>query len=347
VSVTPILTQVFDLLLALAVVWTAWRALTASDLFTAVVLFIALGLLVAVVWARLRAPDVALAEAAIGAGLTGALLLSAFGRARDAAAVPAPTNGETDAGRVGPADSPPPARRVALALGAALVTAALGAAVWSLVGGSPAAAKPGLTDAVVARLPESGVTNPVTAVLLNFRGYDTLLEVAVLLSALLGVWALGAAAPSRRVPAGPVLLAAVRLLVPVMVVVAGYLLWVGAHAPGGAFQAGAVLAAAAVLLLLAGFRLPPARTASWLRPALAAGVGVFIVVAGAVMVTEGRLLEYPRGAAGQLILLIEAAATVSIGVLLAALFVGGEPGMEDDGARGGARPRRDEERAVS
>ena len=35
----------------------------------AVILFIAFGLLLALVWARLRAPDVALAEAAIGAGL--------------------------------------------------------------------------------------------------------------------------------------------------------------------------------------------------------------------------------------------------------------------------------------
>ncbi len=31
----------------------------------------------------------------------------------------------------------------------------------------------------------SGVEHPVTAVLLNFRGYDTLLEIAVLLLALL------------------------------------------------------------------------------------------------------------------------------------------------------------------
>ena len=39
--------------------------------------FIAFGLFLALVWARLRAPDVALAEAAIGAGLAGALMLAA------------------------------------------------------------------------------------------------------------------------------------------------------------------------------------------------------------------------------------------------------------------------------
>ena len=39
----------------------------------------------------------------------------------------------------------------------------------------------GLRADVVAKLDESGVRNPVTAVLLNFRGYDTLLEIGVLL----------------------------------------------------------------------------------------------------------------------------------------------------------------------
>jgi hypothetical protein len=38
------------------------------------------GLLMALAWARLEAPDIALAEAAIGAGLTGALLLDAVGQ---------------------------------------------------------------------------------------------------------------------------------------------------------------------------------------------------------------------------------------------------------------------------
>jgi multisubunit Na+/H+ antiporter MnhB subunit len=45
-----------------------------------VVLFIAFGLLLALAWVRLGAPDVALAEAAIGAGITGTLLLVGLGR---------------------------------------------------------------------------------------------------------------------------------------------------------------------------------------------------------------------------------------------------------------------------
>ena len=66
-----------DLLLAVTVVMLALGALTVRRAFTAVVLFIVYGMILAIGWVRLGAPDVALAEAAIGAGITGALLLEA------------------------------------------------------------------------------------------------------------------------------------------------------------------------------------------------------------------------------------------------------------------------------
>ncbi len=69
---------VFDATLALALLGLAWGLLASRDLFRAVILFIAFGFLMALAWVRLRAPDIALVEAAIGAGLTGALLLDAL-----------------------------------------------------------------------------------------------------------------------------------------------------------------------------------------------------------------------------------------------------------------------------
>ena len=71
---------VLDLLLVLILLWLAWAALASRDLFRGIVLFIAFGLVLSMAWARLGAPDVALAEAAIGAGLTGALFLATWGR---------------------------------------------------------------------------------------------------------------------------------------------------------------------------------------------------------------------------------------------------------------------------
>lgn len=70
----------FDVLLALLALALALRAVTDTDLFRAVVSFVALGLVLAVTWFRLSAPDLALAEAAVGAGLTGALMLAALRR---------------------------------------------------------------------------------------------------------------------------------------------------------------------------------------------------------------------------------------------------------------------------
>ncbi|WP_296898443.1 DUF4040 domain-containing protein [Thiohalocapsa sp.] len=75
-----ILAWALDGVLALLLLWLAWRALSTPALFRAVVLFIAFGLVLALVWARLYAVDVALAEMAIGAGVTGALLLAALVR---------------------------------------------------------------------------------------------------------------------------------------------------------------------------------------------------------------------------------------------------------------------------
>ena len=75
-----------DGLLAAMLLFSAWAALVSRDLFRGIVFFIVFGLLMALAWLRLRAPDVALAEAAVGAGLTGVLLVEALGRIRRALA---------------------------------------------------------------------------------------------------------------------------------------------------------------------------------------------------------------------------------------------------------------------
>ncbi len=184
---------------------------------------------------------------------------------------------------------------------------------------------PGLGRLVDAGLASSGTDNPVTAVLLNFRGYDTLLEIAVLTIALVGVWALGPAPRIRDTEPSPVLLGLNTILLPLAPLICAYLLWVGATRPGGAFQAGAVLTAAGVLFILSGrrprTRLPEAPT-RWL---VVLGLAVFLAVAFGVMGGGREFLEYPTGLSGALILLIEAACTLSIAVILAGLFVGGRP----------------------
>lgn len=73
---------VFDVLLAGTLVWLAVWLLFARDLMRAGVLFVVFGLVLALVWVRLSALDLALAEAAIGAGLLGALVIDAADQLR-------------------------------------------------------------------------------------------------------------------------------------------------------------------------------------------------------------------------------------------------------------------------
>jgi uncharacterized MnhB-related membrane protein len=70
----------FDGLLVLGLLALAWTLLRTPHLFEATVLFISFGLIMSLAWVRLKAVDIALAEAAIGAGLTGALFLRTLGR---------------------------------------------------------------------------------------------------------------------------------------------------------------------------------------------------------------------------------------------------------------------------
>ena len=71
---------IFDGILALILLILAWQVLRSPDLFKAIVLFIVFGLMMSLAWVRLKAVDIALAEAVIGAGLTGALFFRALGR---------------------------------------------------------------------------------------------------------------------------------------------------------------------------------------------------------------------------------------------------------------------------
>jgi len=217
------------------------------------------------------------------------------------------------------------ARRIAwirqglAALSVMALTVILGWTVWTLPPFSDR-----MPSLVAANLSNSGVENPVTAVLLNFRGYDTLLEIGVLLLAAVGVLSL-APKSDRSAETAPAQIQILLLrLLPFIVIVAAYLLWVGKYAPGGAFQAGAVLAAGGVLLVTSAVRLNHIAVKS-IPIGLSIGLLTFLAVALATMISGRNFLQYPLPWAGALILAIEAAATISIAVILTILFIGRKP----------------------
>ncbi len=307
----------FDLLLALSIVALAVTVMAVRDLFAAIVLFIIFGLFSALAWVRLSAPDVALAEAAIGTGVTGALLLKTLHHVRH---VTGTLNRQVALSLTPAVPVPMPVIWVNAAF-CGLITLGLAMALL----GAPQAG-PGFDALVAEAMPQSGVEHPVTAVLLNFRAYDTLMEVVVLLAAVIAVWQIERGLSDAPAPAlGEVFQGFARLTLPAIIVVGTYLLWKGAEAPGGAFQGGAVLAAVGLLLLLSRLYVPQPSHRPVARWAFVLGTGAFAAVA--LLVTGGGRVafQYPLEHAKTLILLIEALVTISIAVTLAALFHGREP----------------------
>ncbi|WP_160142000.1 hydrogenase subunit MbhD domain-containing protein [Nitrincola tapanii] len=292
-----------DLLLVCGLWSLALTTLLTPNAFRALVFFILLGLLLTLVWIRLDAPDIALAEAALGTGITGVLLLDTLKQQ--------PQHALLCVHRT----------RIFWAVFSGLsLTLALS---WALL---QAPAMPiALDQTLTAQLDASGVSHPITAVLLNFRAYDTLLEIGVLLLALFA----GQGLHERQHPLeqlsgaqlhNPFLRASLALWLPGMLLLATYLLWAGAHQPGGAFQAGAVLAAAFILMHLCGLALDAQVSQHLLRIGVLVGFVLFLVVASSSMLAGQTLLTYPSAWAGELILLIELALTFSIGLILFSLF---------------------------
>jgi multisubunit Na+/H+ antiporter MnhB subunit len=301
----------FDTGLAALVLGVAVWTIAARDTFAAVVGFVAFGLLLALVWVRLAAPDVALTEAAIGSGLTGALLLGASARLRPSGSLAA---GERLRAIL----------RLAAAVLCVLVTVGLAAIVLLLP--EPA---PTLAPQAAAHLAATGLGNPVTAVLMAYRAIDTLLETVVLLLALLGIWSLapdgvwgGRPGPQQYPDPDGVVAFLAQLLVPVGILVGIHIFWVGSVAPGGEFQGATILAAMWILAMMAGLVDAPAVSRRWLRLTLVAGPAIFLAIGFAGFPLAGAFLAYPVSHAKLLILTIEVPVTLSIATTLALLVAG-------------------------
>ena len=162
--------------LALAQVLAAFLVVVAlvvallRDVLAATVAFGAYSLGMAILWVVLQAPDVALTEAAVGAGVTTSLFIVAI--AKTGRAVEAPTF----VGNVRPTSL----------LAVVGVLGVLGATLPALptVGTPGAPAFERVSPYYLEQsLPQFGIENVVTAILAGYRGLDTFGEVAVVFAA--------------------------------------------------------------------------------------------------------------------------------------------------------------------
>lgn len=321
-SVAAPAADLLDLLLAGGVVAVALVTLLVRAASSAVLGFLVMGVLLTVVWARLSAPDVALAEAVIASGVTGAILVAALTESTE------PADGAHCA-RTGLA------RVVAMVLGAAAVALVAAPVVAGLLATPAGADEQHLSTLASRTVDDAVLDHPVTVVLLEYRAYDTLMEIAVLATAVVVALALHHRGDLRGIPAitgtGTALDVVVRAAAPVLVLLAGWLLVAGSSQPGGAFQAGAMLTGLLLLLHLTGQRLRPP-VGRLLRPLLVAGLGLFVVLGALTLAIDGRWLAPDGPGSATVVILLEAVLAVGIGVGLFALVLAGRPDRRDEGA---------------
>ena len=173
VSITPTVAQVtpIEASLLVFVVVTALATALARDVLAAVIVFGAYSLGMAALYVFYRAPDVALTEAAISAGVTTVLLLLTLAKT---------TRIEHEAAFES-VDYPAAAAAGLLFVGLAFTTADIPAV------GSPDAPVWSNPDVTQWYLSETyavtGVENTVMAVLAAFRGFDTFGEAVVVFAA--------------------------------------------------------------------------------------------------------------------------------------------------------------------
>ena len=302
--------SLLDLVIIGSLIVLAIQTVRGPSLFRAIIHFIVMGLTLALAWARLGAPDLAMAEAAIGAGVTGALMMIAYRRLVELA---------PDA----PKAAPTPRSRLALpiAIASGGLVGVLGlAAILS----EPEPALAGL--AVIEALKEETLGNPITGVLLLYRGLDTLLEIAVLLTAFISAVAVTrnedlAYSITTRDPDTPMVGALLAIVVPLTLLVAIHLLKAGSQDPGGAFQAGAVLAACGVLLVLTGRVSASDRAGPMVNLGLVAGLISFSLIGLAAMLRGQPPMTLPGNWA---VYWIETAMMLSIALTLVLLFASAE-----------------------
>ncbi len=167
------MTGLLTMLVALMIVG-ALIAITCRSLLSAIICVGSVGFLAAIAYVLLGAPDLAIAQVAVE--ILGLVIL-----------IPA---------TVGRDRPDPGGRRPLLPTLAALAALLLGAAASSrLLAGMPAFGVPVMERFVDAParaylgegLADTGATNVVTAILLDYRAYDTLGEASVLFCAILGV----------------------------------------------------------------------------------------------------------------------------------------------------------------
>lgn len=314
----------FGIFLLTLLLITAVAIVRTKNLFVAVMLMGIASLQVAANFLLLDAADVALTEAAIGAGISTVLFLGALVLTSE---------------REGTGSS---RRLLSMTVVAAAALIVIYATFDKPRFGDPEApvqvhVSPWYLDKT-SELIE--IPNAVTAVLASFRGYDTLGELIVVFTAGIGVlflFASGTSSPLKRSPlydAGAGLRQYLiprflgRLLIPFILLLGLYIQFHGEYGPGGGFQAGAIIAASFILYALIegerrALRVIPQGV---LLAMMAGGMLLYLAVGIAGLLLGGNFLDYSVLAGDPVtgqqvgILLVELGVGITVSGVLLSIF---------------------------
>lgn len=315
---------IFAVFLLSLLVITAIAIVRAKNLFVAVMLMAIFSLIMAANFFILDAADVALTEAAIGAGVTTVIFLGAL-------SLTAENEKKVEI-----------SRGVAMSVVAATTLVLIYATFDKPKLGDPEApVHQHVAPWYLAETPNLiGIPNVVTAVLGSFRAYDTLGEVFVVFIACIGVLFLLSARnesdlQSRRTSPESIglrhhLIPKVvgRLLFPFIILFGLYVQFHGEYGPGGGFQAGAIIATGIILfaLLEGEKRALAAIPHSVMMGMIAGGAMLYTLVGVASMLMGGNFLDYSVFSADPVfgqqlgILLIEAGVGITVCGALLTIF---------------------------
>ena len=319
------MTVIFGVFLLTLLVITAIAIVQARNLFVAVMLSGMFSLLLAANFFLLDAADVALTEAAVGAGISTVLFLGAL-----------VITAEKE-------KSPSANRMVALIVVVTTMLVVIYATFDKPRFGDPSApVHQHVAPWYLEQTREAiDIPNVVTAVLGSFRGYDTLGEVFVVFTAGIGVLFLLGSRSGEYVQRGPVdseqteglkhyLIPRVvgRLLIPFILLFGLYVQFHGEYGPGGGFQAGAIVAAAIILyaLLEGEDRALKIIPRGLLRGLIAGGALLYGAVGLAGIFFGGNFLDYSVLSSDPVkgqqlgILLIEAGVGITVTGVLLSIF---------------------------
>lgn len=226
-----------DVCLLAFLIMIVFAAIKITDLFVVTMLFGIFSFITALLFLDLDAVDVAFTEAAVGAGFTTVLMLSALRL----------TNRYENIKH----------RHSLLGLfivtltGAALI---YGIADFPLIGDANAPVHHHLAPEFIQLTQEKiDIPNVVTAVLASFRGYDTFGETVVIFSAGVSVLLLlgmGHVKPKQEPEKNLVLWVVVKPFIALILVFGLYVQFHGDYGAGGGFQAGVIFASGFILYSL-------------------------------------------------------------------------------------------------